>query len=280
MELKSVSRKKPVVSMTAAMVRRILRNKYAPPAFAVFEELRNRTGYAGRERERYLDMLVMSLYPSDGLELTGLEIKVSRADFKKELLDPDKSDAFSRYVDRWYIAAPAELLPVEELPLNWGLMEVSAAGQLRKVKEAPKLNAAPLDRSFVAAMIRNVADTSRDSIAEKIRDSVDERLKREMERWRAEEDTLRRERDTMRNAARALARLMDMYEGHLPEDIQSYPRFKALADIADLDRALEARRQTAKQISFAITSWAETAAASLREVNQQLERPDGKDSTD
>jgi hypothetical protein len=50
----------------------------------------------------------MSLWPSRGIELHGIEIKVSRNDWLKELGDPAKADEIARFCDRWWVAAGDE----------------------------------------------------------------------------------------------------------------------------------------------------------------------------
>jgi hypothetical protein len=140
--------------ITASQVADLLRARYAPPAWAFLEQVRNATGY--RKTERYADGLAMSLWPSRGLEVHGFEVKVSRSDVLKELRDPQKSSPIQRYCDRWWLVlGAAALIQPGELPATWGLMVVRGTTQLRAVTEAPQLEAAPLDRGFIASILRN-----------------------------------------------------------------------------------------------------------------------------
>ena len=51
------------------------------------------------------DAVIMSLWPSRGLELHGVEIKVSRADWKREAADPAKAEAIAAYCDAGELAS-------------------------------------------------------------------------------------------------------------------------------------------------------------------------------
>jgi len=136
-------------------IRQLLREKFAPPAYALFEEVKNQTGYAKRT-ERYADALALSLWPSRGIGMTGFEIKVSRADWQRELADPEKAAEFMKYCVAWYVVAPEGIVERLELPATWGLIEVPEHGRKRLATrvEAPKLTPQPWDMGFVAALLR------------------------------------------------------------------------------------------------------------------------------
>jgi hypothetical protein len=102
----------------------------------------------------YVDMVVMGIWPSTGYEVHGFEIKTSRSDFLRELRQPDKAIA-SHYVHRWWIVAPPECVKIQELPQDWGLLEVRH-GKLRKIKEAPK-GERQIPMHFIASIIRRIA---------------------------------------------------------------------------------------------------------------------------
>lgn len=141
---------------TARDVREALRKRFAPPAWAVFDEVRNSTGHV--KKPRHIDVLAMSLYPSRGIELHGVEIKVSRSDWIRERDDPEKAEAIASYCDRFWLAAgDASIVKDGELPAGWGLLLLKGE-KLFTVKGAPELAAKPLDRHFVAAILRCAAD--------------------------------------------------------------------------------------------------------------------------
>ena len=142
---------------TADQVRRLLKERFPPPEWALLEEVRNVTGYGHRVRERYADAVAMNMWPSRGLSVLGFEVKVQRSDWVKELRDPAKSAAIQQYCDYWWVVAgDKDLVQPGELPETWGLLVVQGNEKLRLVckKEAPKLEAKPLDRLFIASMLR------------------------------------------------------------------------------------------------------------------------------
>lgn len=134
----------------------LLAVKYAPPAWAFFGQVSNGTGFSAN---RFADAMAMGIWPSRGLELEGFEIKVYRADWLKELKNPKKAEDMAGYCDRWYIVAPnCEIVKPEELPPNWGLYVASGRG-LKLVKKSAKLEPEPLDKLFVAALLRRASES-------------------------------------------------------------------------------------------------------------------------
>lgn len=137
---------------TSAQLYQLIRKKYPAPAWAVLPQVADGTG---AKAKRWADAVAMSLYPSRGLELHGFEIKVSRADWLRELANPDKAEAVAVYMDRWWVVAPPKAATVDELPPLWGLLEVRGEG-LVIAKAAEELKPAPVDRVFLASLFRRV----------------------------------------------------------------------------------------------------------------------------
>jgi len=132
-----------------------IQTRFAAPAWAVFFEVGNSTGF---QCSRRADAVAMSIWPSRGLEIIGIECKASRGDWIKELKTPEKSDEVMQYCDRWYLAVTnGSIVQGSELPETWGLFTLRG-DRLIETKAAPKLTPAPLDRSFVAAMLRRAAE--------------------------------------------------------------------------------------------------------------------------
>ncbi|MDH5667852.1 MAG: hypothetical protein OEY86_07575 [Nitrospira sp.] len=139
---------------SASDIERELIKRYPSGEYAYFSQVRNGTGFT--KDTRTADAMCLSLWPSRGLELSGFEIKVSRSDWLSELKDPKKADELSQYCDYWYIVAPADIVPISELPATWGLMAWN--GKRWKVTHANRrLTPIPLDRSFIASLARNFA---------------------------------------------------------------------------------------------------------------------------
>ena len=110
-------------------------------------------------QKRKLDLLVVSLWRSRGLELDGVEIKVSMSDFRKELNEPAKADWWWAHVQRFWIAAPEKLADQvkAELPATWGLLLVSG-NRVKIGKQAPNHEAEALPWSTCVGLLRATAD--------------------------------------------------------------------------------------------------------------------------
>jgi hypothetical protein len=144
--------------LTASDVRGCIQSHFGTGGerYAVLFEVRNGTAWRAN---RSVDAVVMSLWPSLGMELWGMEIKVSRSDWLNELKDPGKaSEMFERF-DRWYLVAPEHIVKIGELPPTWGWF-IPEKGKLRVAREAAKnKKPKPIDRHFLAALMRRTAKT-------------------------------------------------------------------------------------------------------------------------
>lgn len=161
------------VKMGAPRVLQVLRDgPFRVPAHAWLYEVRNQTGY--NRQERYADALVVSLWPSRGIWIGGIEVKVSRSDWRKELDDPTKSSEIQRFCDRWWVAAPAGVVEEAEVPENWGYFLIDGK-KAKEIKKAPELTPEPLTKGFVASVLRNEAkalEVARNQGREEGRESV------------------------------------------------------------------------------------------------------------
>lgn len=168
---------------TSAHIRSLLRARYQHPEWALCFEVANATGGNAR---RYADAFAMNLFPSRGLAMHGFEIKVSKSDFKNEIANPEKSAAVQQYCDHWWIVAPASAVDESLLPKTWGWMRVDDT-KLVIVKQAPELEAKPVTRAFMAALVRRANEVDASEIDEIVRkrvraerDNDEERIKREV----------------------------------------------------------------------------------------------------
>lgn len=155
LELDAKTSKKERVKYTSAQdVIQALRDRYPANAYAFLTEVADATGFA----RRHCDALIMSLWPSRGLEIIGIEVKVSRSDWLRELERPEKAEAIAQWCDRWFLAVGDEEIVKEgELPASWGLYVPSKTG-LRCKFPAKQAEPEPQpDRRFLAAVLRSVA---------------------------------------------------------------------------------------------------------------------------
>lgn len=144
--------------MNTFQMRNALRNRFADSRrYAIVEEVGLTTGGARRR----IDMIVIDCYHSNGFRIDGIEIKVSTADLRRELEDPDKHTAFFDKIDYYTLACPkgvAEPL-MDVIPKNWGLLIVNEDG-VAKYKRKPLALEDTTDktitRGFLASLTRAI----------------------------------------------------------------------------------------------------------------------------
>lgn len=134
-----------------------LQRRFKPPEWAMFREVGNSTGM---RCNRHADVIAMNLWPSRGLEIVGVECKASRSDWVRERDNPEKADDIAKFCDRWYLAVTdAKIVAAGELPKTWGLLVLRGDSVVETV-EAPKLEAVPLTRGFIAALLRRSSESN------------------------------------------------------------------------------------------------------------------------
>lgn len=142
--------KQAAIATTSDLIAAML-VRYTDDAWALLTEVPDGTGF---HKTRRADAIAMSLWPSRGLVLHGHELKASRNDWLRELKKPSKAESICRFCDHWWIVAGSrEIVRDDELPPTWGLL-VYQSGSLVTAKQAPRLEASPVDRPFLAGLLR------------------------------------------------------------------------------------------------------------------------------
>ncbi|CAH1670549.1 MULTISPECIES: hypothetical protein [unclassified Chelatococcus] len=192
-----------------------LMKAYAPPSHRVFFEVSNDTGAQAR---RHIDAVAVGIWPSTGYEITGIEIKVSRGDWLRELKEPAKAQALMRFCTRWCLACPDGLVKPDELPATWGMLTLKDGTIKTKVKP-PKLDPEPLTPGFMMAVLRNANSVDMGLVDRLVaardaerRKSFDESVEREA-RYKSTQTSSRTE------AAIAIAEKLERITG---QDIQNW----------------------------------------------------------
>lgn len=128
----------------------LLKRKFPDGQYALLKEVSDKAGF----RNGSCDFMSIGLWPSRGLEITGIELKRYRNDWLNELKNPAKAEAFYKHCDRWYLLIADETIAkLEEIPPTWGLMCIKGK-RIITLKEAPKLNPESISRSFLAALMK------------------------------------------------------------------------------------------------------------------------------
>lgn len=148
----------------------ILLKKFPVNEYALMAEVRDGAGFSA---SRSADFLAMSLWPSRGLDMIGIERKSYRNDWLKELKTPEKAENIYQYCDRWYLLTDMEnVANINEIPQTWGWMHISQDGKLKVIKEAPKLNAVQISKSFLACLLKRAASKDGWVTEESINDRI------------------------------------------------------------------------------------------------------------
>lgn len=141
------------MKITAKEVKQILEKKYSKPEYEIFFEVSSSTGNGNSTR--YADAVSFNTFSSRGYKITGFEIKVNRNDLLKELKSPEKAEEIFKYCDEWYlVVANGILKETDEVPDNWGIMEINEKSKIKVLKKSKKNPDVILDRKFVASLLR------------------------------------------------------------------------------------------------------------------------------
>jgi len=89
------------------------------PRYVCAEHVRSAAGFD----RRALDFVAVDTWQSGHLAIHGVEVKVSRSDWLRELKDPMKSEPFLCWTTHfWLAAASRAIVRPGELPEGWGLL--------------------------------------------------------------------------------------------------------------------------------------------------------------
>lgn len=148
--------------MTAEDVRIALRRHYGVngPDFlaeewALIDELALK---ARNWTEARIDCLAVRCWsgPPKGHERVAIEIKVSRADYKREM-ESEKWRSWYRLAHRFAFATPAGLLSLSEVPAECGLIEVSERGLVTWRRQGPRHEPETPPESLFAEVVRRLS---------------------------------------------------------------------------------------------------------------------------
>lgn len=135
---------------TAEDILLLLEQRWPTPAWATFRELQH--------NRRRIDLWAQGVWPSKGHLGVAVEVKVSRSDFRRELDDPTKRAPWENLASECWFAAPAGVIPLQEIPEGWGLIEVIKGGKLRAKRRALQRRVSAYPVSFVASLARRSQD--------------------------------------------------------------------------------------------------------------------------
>jgi hypothetical protein len=127
------------------------------PSYAVLREVTDGTGANMRRRA---DAIVVGLWPSRGLLVEGIEVKMYRGDLRRELENPAKADAWVNFCDRWWlVCGPGVVRDDDPIPALWGVLELKG-GVLVQRKEAPALERQQWSPTRLASVVRRAHESA------------------------------------------------------------------------------------------------------------------------
>jgi hypothetical protein len=112
------------------------------------------------DRNRRIDLFVIQPTAGKGFGTTAYEVKVSRADFRRETHDKQREARL--YSERFYYVTPPGLVEKTEIPDWAGLMELKDNGRFKEVIPAPRLPRETPSWELVVSILRYSGTCHRD----------------------------------------------------------------------------------------------------------------------
>lgn len=165
---------------------------------------------------RRADMVHIGLWDSRGAgRIDVCELKISRADFRRELDKPEKAEAWWPYSSAFWVVAPSvEVAPPDELPPGWGLLVPGTRGRRFKKVVAAEERTPKINVPLMVTLLKSTETVRTNALrqqATKLRSEAYER-----------EQKVRQERLTGSSVGRRLAAL-ERLEGLLGLKLDDYP---------------------------------------------------------
>jgi hypothetical protein len=153
----------------------LLTRRYPPREYALMSEVSDDAGF---NRSRSADFLLVGLWPSRGLHMSGIELKSHRSDWLRELKQREKAENIFKYCDFfWLLTTDEAVAKQEEIPSSWGWMCIKG-NKIHVIKDAPKLENKPVSRGFLAAMLKRANDKTdyvhKSEIEDKIKEAKEQ----------------------------------------------------------------------------------------------------------
>lgn len=138
--------------MSANDIIAMLRARFPAPEWETACEVAQSTGgMAGRR----LDFMAINTWPSKGRRVIGVEVKVDRGDWLRELDQPKKREPFERCCNEFWFACASGVAKKDEVPKGLGLME-PRGGKLVRVVRAQYRSDRELSKQMWYAVLRAV----------------------------------------------------------------------------------------------------------------------------
>lgn len=188
---------------------------------------------------RRCDAIYVGFTSSSGRLLVGHELKVTRADWLKELEDREKADAWADHCHEWWLVTGPDIVQDGELPAGWGHMVPGKSRTRMKVLQKPVRH---LERQPSWDVVRSVmsrADTLRaqdqEQMRQKAREDARQDIQDEVERRVAMETGGGRTERLQTQLEKKRALVEEICEALGVEEISNDRRFGRVDSVAHVD---------------------------------------------
>lgn len=248
-------------------IEHLMREKYCSPEWALLMNVGNATGF---NNQGWADAVAMSLYPSRGLAIHGFEFKASRSDWVKELKSPEKAEKVAKYCDHWWLVARAGIVREDEIPLAWGHYEWQDA-TLKLVKPAATHLPTPLDRDFVAAMLRRVAKADESLIGRLVDKRIQDYRKERASMMEHERQTARGEYGKIHDSVKEIKEStgIDLLSYKAPKEFANAINFVLKSKLFQSYAGIEALVESAESFAANLREQAKASGIELSEIDRR-----------
>lgn len=213
---------------------------------------------------RRADAVHIGLWASRGAgRIDVCELKVSRSDFRRELEQPAKAEAWWPYSTTFSIVSPGvHITPPEDLPTGWGLMVPGSRGRRFKMVVKPAEREPKLSIGLLLTLLKNTETTRINALAAQQRE-MRARHSDEVQKARRERGNVALADVKRLDLLERLEKAMDMRLGEYAWRDQLEPE-QAAEGLAEFMRGHAARRR--------VHEMAEDEAGQLERLAQRLSR--------
>ena len=180
---------------------------------------------------RRIDVVIVNCYASNNFRIDGIEIKVSKADLRRELEDPDKHVAFFDLLDYYTLACPEGIADLSLLPPRWGLLVVSDDGKAYYRRKPLALHDSvdrTVPRGFFAGYVRAIQQysPSAKALAAEYDRGVKDGIEREKRHMRYQQERLSRESERLEQLDQ-LERRFNLWGRDYEKKLDEFERFRS-----------------------------------------------------
>lgn len=180
---------------------------------------------------RRIDMVIVNCYASNSFRIDGIEIKVSKADLRRELEDPDKHVAFFDLLDYYTLACPEGIADLSLLPPKWGLLVVSDDGRAYYRRKPLALHDSvnrTVPRGFFAGYVRAIQQysPSAKTLAAEYRRGVKDGKDEEKRHMRYQQERLSKDVERLERLDQ-LERRFNLWGSDYEKKLDEFERFRS-----------------------------------------------------